>query len=170
MSSLQIQAESSEFVDLTDAYTGVDIKVYMKPTPDGPLFFSPDATSPRALLTTELKVQTCPYTGETFKKHKVASGWFMSKGFDPRLPRQREEFLYYVTMRDGKSKYPKPSGLRVETVLRSERISKKRQAHVDKSRPQIDEFHVHSIENSLKPFKDIIPGSSTVSMYTGGSK
>lgn len=169
MSKTTLRAESPEFTSLTDAYTGERLDVFMVATPDGPKFCAPDAESPRRVWTVEEPpMRTCPYTGEALTLHHLPSGWLMIGGFDPRLPRAREEFLYYATMRNGKSRYPKPSGLRAEATLRVGRVTRRQWAHADKAQPRIDEFHVHSIEKSLAPFKGDIPGSSTVSMYTGG--
>ena len=171
MSKTTLRAESPEFTSLTDAYTGERLEVFMVATPDGPKFCAPDAESPRRVrIVEEPSMRTCPYTGEALTLHRLPSGWFMTGGFDPRLPRSREEFLYYATMRNGVSKYPPPSGQRAEAAPRTGKVTRRQQAHADKARPQIDEFHVHSIERSLKPFKDVIPGSSTVSMYTGGKR
>lgn len=163
-----LNVESVEFAGLTDAYTGRRLDVFMRAAPEGPLFFAPGAESPRSMSSEEPRVKVCPYTGKSLTAHRCASGWFMTGGFDPWLPRPREEFLYYATMRDGKSRYPKPSGLRVEAAPRVGKVTRRQWAHADRAQPRIDEFHVHSIEKSLAPFKGGIPGSSTVSMYTGG--
>lgn len=168
MSKTTLHAESSEFTSLTDAYTGERLEVFMVATPDGPKFCAPDAESPRRVRSDEPTTLMCPYTGKALVPCRTPSGWFMTGGFDPGLPRAREEFLYYATMRNGKSRYPKPSRLRVEAAPRVGKVTRKQWAHVDRAQPRIDEFHVHSIEKSLAPFKGDIPGSSTVSMYTGG--
>lgn len=170
MSKTTFRAESPEFTSLTDAYTGERLEVFMVATPDGPKFCAPDAESPRRMRSDEPSTPTCPYTGKALVPRCTPSGWFMVGGFDPRLPRDREEFLYYATMRNGVSKYPPPSWQRAEAAPRTGKVTRRQRAHADRARPQIDEFHVHSVERSLKPFKDVIPGSSTVSMYTGGKR
>ena len=49
----------------------------------------------------------CAYTGEelTMNKDPETGEYWLSGGFDPTILHTREEFLYYVYMRDGNSPY-----------------------------------------------------------------
>ena len=115
------------FRGIKNPYTGEPVKVRMLvPKTGKPLFFAPDDYSVRDRYPTRREAVfawnrvdgvggmkdnqpfRCAYTGETLRPvSNGAQAWFEG-GFDPHLLRSREEFLYYATMRDGVSKYPKP--------------------------------------------------------------
>lgn len=132
----KIEVTSRDFLSLRCPYTGEPLRTYMLVSPSGVRFFAPGARSPRDRYPTARDLYDawatragisgvargddikCPYTGETLEIRSDASGFWYSGGFDPAVPRSRDEFLYYASMRDGVSKYPKPGAQdRVDPVL-----------------------------------------------------
>lgn len=119
-----VDCTSTEFDGLTNPYTGSPIKTKMVITLDGNAFFyAPDTYSTSQVFDSMAEAHRnwscvngvagcrpdgvpakCAYTGEVLEPH---DGCYLG-GFDPTSFHTREEYLYYVTMRDGKSKYPKP--------------------------------------------------------------
>lgn len=123
-----VEVTSSRFGGLVNPYTGEGIVVKMTVPKTGvPKFFAPDTYSPGIPFVTAKDacdavqrrggkrivpngVPSCAYTGEPLEIQNVEGlGWFYVGGFDPRVPRSAEEFLYYATMRDGVSDRPKPA-------------------------------------------------------------
>lgn len=119
-----IDCTGSDFDGLLNPYTGEPIETKMVITPDGKAFFyAPDTYSTAQVFGSMVEAHrnwsrvngvagcrpdgvpaTCAYTGEVLEPH---DGCYIG-GFDPTAFHTREEYLYYVTMRGGKSKYPKP--------------------------------------------------------------
>lgn len=164
---MDIRVTSSDFSGLTDAYTGAPMDVVMRVAATGPLFVAPKATSPRDYCDSGTPPDVCPYTGEPFVARVIGGKTFLLGGFDPRVPRTREAFLYYATMRGGVSRLPAPDAPRAEAPVRRGRVTKRHRTHADRRTPSLSDFHIHAVEKSLSRFKDYIPASPTVSMYTG---
>lgn len=161
-------ATSDEFSRLEDPYTGARLTVCMKATPEGPLFYSPDATSPRDPPAWFAgRHSMCLYTGAPFAVRDIGGRTVLLGGFDPRVPIPRESFLHYIAMRGGSSPYPLSGGPRVEATLRTGKVTARQKAHAERNAPKLTDYHVHAVEKSLSRFKDRLPGSSTVSMFTG---
>lgn len=182
------KATSDDFANIVNPYTGKPMEVFMNVADDGQVtFFSPDTYSPSDRFdTAELcyrkwsringvenrkagKPICCAYTGEALALVPSAFGGFhYVGGFDPHVFHSREEFLYYATMRDGVATREAPGGsesfARVKVPTREGRITDAAKKHADDAAPKLDTEKMHMIENSLKPFKNDLPGSSTVSM------
>jgi len=164
--------------------------VMMNVSPSGVTFFSPDTYSTYERLPTPEacyrkwnrvndieggrtgKPLKCAYTGDDLSVVHTEFGCYFRGGFDPHMFYTREEFLYYATMRGGVSKYPKPDGktCRVSTGPRKAHVTDAMVRHAEKEAPKLDDDKIHMVENALKPHRDIIPGSSTVSMSQGRKK
>lgn len=115
------------FKDLKNPYTGEKIKVMMTVTKNGKTFFSaPETYTPNDPLPTAreavdawsrvdgiagLRVPPfkCAFTGKPLSPHTTDDGHSMAGGINLKVLRSREEFLYFVTMRDGVSQYPAPT-------------------------------------------------------------
>jgi len=178
---------SADFNDLVNPYTGKQMIVMMNVTPAGVTFFAPDTYSTYERLPTPEecyrkwnrvndieggrtgKPIQCAYTGEPLSVVHTDFGCYFRGGFDPRMFHTRESFLYYATMRGGVSKYPKPDGRspRVTAPPRKPSVTKAMSKHAEKETPKLDDDKIHMVENALKPYKAVIPGSSTVSMSQG---
>lgn len=123
-----IECKSEVFAGLTDPYTGLKLRVMMLPMKDGRvLFSSPSAYSTRQTYPTAKEaynawaresgiggVRTggrirCAYTGEDLVLKHNDLGWYYEGGFDPNRFVPRAEFLYFASMRNGESKFPKPT-------------------------------------------------------------
>lgn len=115
------------FRGLRDPYTGEPLVVKMVALRTGEArFFAPGAYSPRERFATRAEAHArwmtaegiegvrrgqpivCAYTGERLVPAHDAAGFYFDGGFDPRVPRSRDEFLYYATMRGGVSRYERP--------------------------------------------------------------
>lgn len=163
------RATSEEFQGLVDPYTERPLEVFMRATPHGPLFFAPDAYSPARIVPKKsdaTRFRTCRYTGADLTPRRAPDGWYCTGGFDPRRFLPREEFLHRITMRGGVPKYPEPDGVRAEAPVRRGRVTARHRAHTDRNAPTLRDYQVDAVERSLSKFKDVIPGSSTVSMFT----
>lgn len=124
-----LEVTSPEFSGLTNPYTGEPLGVKMMvPKSGAPLFFAPDtySTTDRFPSRAEMvaawnrvdgrsglkdgRAFVCAYTGLPLRpKSNGEQAWFEG-GFDPHRLMSRAEFLYFATMRDGFSIYPKPEG------------------------------------------------------------
>lgn len=131
---MTVTVTSSRFRGLANPYTGDPMVVKMTvPRSGPPMFFSPDTYTPCSALPTRREsceaaqrrggvrtpaAPTCPYTGERLEQRFLDGlGWFYAGGFDPRVPRPADEFLYYATMRGGRPSRPAPAaGARVGYV------------------------------------------------------
>lgn len=125
MSATVVDCTSEEFAGLTNPYTGEPLRVKMVIAQGGVVFFhDPDTYSTTQPFGSVAEAHRqwsrvdgvfgcrpdgepakCAYTGELLTPRDDGS---YSGGFDPTVFHTREEFLYFATMRDGKSKYPAP--------------------------------------------------------------
>lgn len=125
----KIKVTSDEFKGLLNPYTGEPMTVMMIVGGPGPVkFYSTGTYSttdrfPSAKAAYEAwsrvggvsGVRTggpvlCAYTGAPLSRMKDDAGYYLVGGFDPAVPRVREEFRRLVWMRDGKSPYEKAAG------------------------------------------------------------
>lgn len=185
------EVTSNDFRGLVNPYTGEPMRVFMVTGGDGPVKFTcPDtfSTSDPAETSEALyagwnrvngvsglksgQLIKCAYTGELLGCATRFGKPRYTGGFDPHLFYSRDEFLYYAWMRDGVSKFPEPRGedQRVKTPGRTGEVTERHKAHVDAQAPELDEEKIHMIEDSMKPFKDSLERSSTVSMAETGKR
>lgn len=184
------KATSDDFRGIVNPYTGKEMVVMMNVSESGSvMFFSPDtySTSERTKSPEECyrlwnRVNgvsggrsgspiVCAYTGKPLSVVHTPLGCYFSGGFDPHLFHSREDFLFYATMRGGVPKRPRQTApVRVTSVPREPVVTSRAKAHAEKAAPRLDEDRVHMVEKSLAPFKDSLPGSSTVSMSINGKK
>lgn len=163
-----IRALADEFLGLFDPYTGRPLEVFITPTAQGLKYFAPDAYSPGTIVPKEqlCELHKCAYSGEPLTLVQDDEGWYYAGGFDPTEVHDREEFLFYAR----KCACEQSPKIRVEAVKRTPKLSSRRRRHVDRCQVSIDEYHIHAIEDSLRPFRDLIGGSSTVSMAIGAKQ
>jgi len=130
-----VKCTGKAFRDLTDDYAGGPLEVVMLVDASGePKFAAPKAYSTRMRHPTAAAAYkawtrrdglegvrsgqiVCAYTGELLRPATDGATHWFEGGVDLRMFRPKAEFLYYATMRGGKSKYPKPEPCaHVETV------------------------------------------------------
>lgn len=111
-----VPCTGAAFRGLTDPYDGSGLEVVMTVGRGAPLFAAPRAKSPATRYPTAeerdaawRRPLVCAYTGGALTPVSDDYGHSFSGGFDPRVFRPREEFLYYATMRGGRSAYASPS-------------------------------------------------------------
>lgn len=116
-------ATSDDFRNLKNPYTGEAMHVKMLVGSGEPKFFCPDTYSTAmrfpggremyaawcrtdgVLNTREGEPIRCAYTGEFLTPEQDDGGHYFSGGFDPRIPRPKDEFLHFAWMRKGESPY-----------------------------------------------------------------
>ena len=116
------------FRDLKNPYTGETMRVKMIVGAGEPKFFCPDTYSTAArfgdertrynmwcrtdgVLATKVgEPLRCAYTGEFLTPVWDAGGYYFVGGFDPRIPRSKQQFLHFAWMRNGESPYPETTG------------------------------------------------------------
>lgn len=140
---MTVKVTSKLVEGLTDGFTGEPLEVYMTVTAGTPpLYNCPEAFSvhvPRASLE-ELQDDVsmengirgvrdavhpkCPYTGEDLLLRTFPDGRFAYKGgLNPRVAYgSLEELRYWLSMRNGKSKFPKPGPRK--PVTKPERVGR----------------------------------------------
>ena len=123
------------FRDLKNPYTGEPMRVKMLVGAGEPKFFCPDtySTAERfkdgrtmynmwcrtdGVLATKVgEPIRCAYTGEFLVPAEDAGGHYFTGGFDPRIPRTKQQFLHFAWMRNGESPYPETAdAARVDPV------------------------------------------------------
>ncbi len=154
------------FRGLTDPYDGSKLAVVMTVGRGAPLFAAPRAKSPAARFPAAEERDAawrgplvCAYTGEPLEPVSDEFGHSFSGGFDPRRFRPRAEFLYYATMRGGRSAYASPSA---EPRVASVRAKPDRQvlAHPVETRDEALDF----AEQAMKDAKFAPPRKTRVSV------
>lgn len=106
------------FRDIVNPYTDEPVVTYMRVRSGRPPeFFAPETYSPVSPHEPGAAPTMCFWTGKVLKHVTDAGGkvWAMG-GFNPHVPTSREEYLYFMHMRNGVSSLPPPSGVRVEPV------------------------------------------------------
>lgn len=183
-----VNVTSEKFRGLVNPYTGEPIQVKMLiPESGRPLFFAPDTfthakhypTVAQALDAwdcengvTGIKPRSslrCPYTGEGLTIEHDVAGYWLRGGFDPCRLWSDAEFLYYATMRNGVSKYPKPAQDSRVTAP-PETPDEMPESREDPVEPTDEARRV--AESVVDQFKDKVgmKGSGTVSMATTKGK
>lgn len=157
---------SNRFRGLANPFTGERMVVKMTiPKDRVPKFFAPDTYTPCAAFPSAKEsceaaqrrgsvrvpaAPTCPYTGEPLEQQFVDGlGWFYVGGFDPRVPRTADEFLYYATMRDGKPVLPKS-----EPVSRVGYLEPRHDETPDPDQPERTEEAHQIAKGVVEQFKD----------------
>ena len=104
------------FRDIVNPYTDEPVVTYMRVrSGKPPEFFAPETYSPVSPHEPGTAPTMCFWTGKVLKHVKDASGkvW-ATGGFNPHVPIPREDYLYFMHMRNGISTAPVPSDARVE--------------------------------------------------------
>lgn len=131
-----METTAEKFRGLRNPYTG-ELMVVKMAVPDSgsPLFFAPDTFSHAKHWPTakeaidawdcedgvsgvkDRSCLVCPYTGKPLSVREDAAGFYLDGGFDPRRLMRDDEFVYYASMRGGKTDRPEParSPCRVES-------------------------------------------------------
>lgn len=125
---MKVKCTAAKFRNIMNPYTGEPIAVTMLVRDQGtPLFFASDTYSTTDFFPTVQQVLDmwdrvngvggtkrrdslkCAYTGEDLHVEEVpGAGFHLVGGFNPKALASDDEFLYRVTMRDGKAVMPEP--------------------------------------------------------------
>lgn len=106
------------FQGIVNPYTDEPVETFMRVrTGKPPQFFAPETYSPVSPHEPGAAPTMCFWTGKVLKHVTDANGkvW-ATGGFNPHVPTSREEYLYFMHMRNGVSPLPPPSDARVEPV------------------------------------------------------
>lgn len=106
------------FQGIVNPYTDEPVETFMRVrTGKPPQFFAPETYSPVSPHAPGTAPTMCFWTGKVLKHVTDANGkvW-ATGGFNPHVPTSREEYLYFMHMRNGVSPLPPPSDARVEPV------------------------------------------------------
>ena len=148
--AVEVTVTARAFDGLVNPYTGVPMNVSMVVTGRGePMFHSrgSEYSTWDAFPTAEGAIREwsrengvyglrrppfrCAYTGEPLTLEKCDGGYRFTGGFNPKVFRSREAYLYYASMRDGVSEWEKPSTEfpdRVDEVVRVDVPAKRRES------------------------------------------
>lgn len=107
----------------------------------------------------------CAYTGEKLGIVRDELGFHFTGGFDPNLFHRYEDFLYYVTMRDGVATRANPEHVRATYVQRTEMSAKRKAGSGDVS---VSQDAMDVVEAAAE--KCPLPKSGTVSMHVSGKR
>lgn len=174
------------FDDLKNPYTGEKIAVKMLVCPNGAtLFAAPGTYSPgtvpadssaaayrlwnrvdgkEGLRAPNNDPVTCAWTGKALTPVHTDRGWIFSGGFDPTVFLPRDQFLWYINMRNGVSTYPKPGEFaRVEQPAPKAKITRRHRRGVEERSVKLDEDSVRAAERIMKSAG--VTDSPTVSMH-----
>lgn len=174
------------FDKILNPYTGKPLRPKMSVSGRGRIkFFAPDTYSPAQPFPTakdafrawnrvdgveglkDHQPITCAWTGRAMKLVHDADGYHYEGGYDPHMMLERGDFLYFATMRNGESEYPKPNGHipRVDKPAEKGEITKRMQKHADESRAELSDEAVKTAERIMQQHKGTLgPGNATVSM------
>jgi len=106
------------FQGIVNPYTDEPVETFMRVrSGKPPQFFAPETYSPVSPHAPGTAPTMCFWTGKVLKHVTDENGkvWAMG-GFNPHVPTSREEYLYFMHMRNGVSPLPPPSDARVEPV------------------------------------------------------
>ena len=184
------ECSGQRFDGLLNPYTGKPLRPKMAVTAQGRIrFFAPDTYSPAQPFPTAnaafrawnrvngvegLKDGSpivCAWTGRPLKLVHDGEGWHYEGGYDPHLMFSRAEFLYYATMRDGRSEYPEPGKkeLRVDKPQERGEVTKEMRRHADEARTELSDEAVKTAEEIMQKHRgDLEKGETTVSMHVSG--
>lgn len=169
----EVTVTSKEFDRITNPYTGEQIRIKMLVGcgPE-PLFHAVDTYSTADLCQTTKELYRlwgrvegreglrsgqpkCAYTGEVLSVQEVDGQFRFTGGFDPRVLRTREEFLYFVTMRYGKAVRPKPVPMvRVTKPTETSKPSASQLAHAESVTPTATQESVEMAAAAIEKHKD----------------
>ena len=139
------RCDGKAFQGIVNPYTDEPVETYMRVrTGKPPQFFAPDTYTPASPHEPGTAPSMCFWTGKVLKHVVDVQGkvWAMG-GFNPRVPVSREEYLYFMHMRNGVSEYPSPSDARVEASREEPPMPKGHET-------QIREEAVRAAEDVLK--------------------
>lgn len=182
-----VKCSGPKFDNLKNPFTGEKMHVQMSISASGVMkFFAPDEYSPNKYFKTAEeafrmydrvdgveglkrgKMIVCPYTGDPLTLVHNELGYHYTGGFVPSMMHDRDWFLYYASMRNGKSEYPKPKGPapRVEKVKRAQ-ITKGMRKHAAEMKTELTQQGIETAESVMKEIdsKFGLEKSSTVSMH-----
>jgi hypothetical protein len=111
------KCDGKAFQGIVNPYTDEPVETFMRVrTGKPPQFFAPKTYSPVSPHEPGGAPTMCFWTGKVLKHVTDENGkvWAMG-GFNPHVPTSREEYLYFMHMRNGVSPLP-PSEARVEPV------------------------------------------------------
>ena len=112
------KCDGKAFQGIVNPYTDEPVETFMRVrTGKPPQFFAPKTYSPVSPHEPGGAPTMCFWTGKVLKHVTDENGkvWAMG-GFNPHVPTSREEYLYFMHMRNGVSSLPPPSDARVEPV------------------------------------------------------
>lgn len=112
------KCDGKAFQGIVNPYTDEPVETYMRVrTGKPPQFFAPKTYSPVSPHEPGGAPTMCFWTGKVLKHVTDENGkvW-ATGGFNPHVPTSREEYLYFMHMRNGVSPLPPPSDARVEPV------------------------------------------------------
>lgn len=112
------KCDGKAFQGIVNPYTDEPVETFMRVrTGKPPQFFAPKTYSPVSPHEPGGAPTMCFWTGKVLKHVTDENGkvWAMG-GFNPHVPTSREEYLYFMHMRNGVSPLPPPSDARVEPV------------------------------------------------------
>ena len=184
----EVIVTSAEFAGIRNPYTGVPMKVMMLVGcgPD-PLFHSEDTYSTADLCPSTKDLYRlwgrvdgreglrtgcpkCAYTGEPLAVQQVDGRYRLVGGFDPRVLRTRDEFLYYATMRDGKATRSKPDPVtRVTKPPVDAKPSESQKRHAESVTPDVSQESIDIAAKTISDHKDELPLPTKMG-YTGKGK
>jgi len=104
------RCNGAAFRGLVNPYTDEPVETCMRVrTGKPPQFFAPDTYSPVSPHEPGKAPTMDFWTGKVLQHRTDENGkvWALG-GFDPHLPRSRDEYLYYMKMRNGVSELPPP--------------------------------------------------------------
>jgi hypothetical protein len=112
------KCDSKAFQGIVNPYTDEPVETFMRVRSGRPPeFFAPKTYSPVSPHEPGTAPAMCFWTGKVLKHVTDEAGkvWAMG-GFNPHVPTSRENYLYFMHMRNGVSSLPPPSEARVEPV------------------------------------------------------
>lgn len=181
----EVTVTSKEFDGIINPYTGkvIQVKMIVGCGPE-PLFHAVDTYSTADLCQTTQELYRlwgrvegreglrsgqpkCAYTGETLSVQEIDGQYRFAGGFDPRVLRTREEFLYLVTMRDSKATRPKPTPtIRVTKPTEKAEASASQRAHAESVTPDVSQASVDIAAATIEKHKGELNLPTKVG-YTG---
>lgn len=184
----EVTVTSKEFDGIINPYTGQIIKVKMiVGCGPEPLFHAVDTYSTADLCQTTSELYRlwsrvdgreglrsgqpkCAYTGEALSVQEVDGQFRFTGGFDPRVLMTREEFIYFATMRDGKTTRPTPApSVRVTKPVEVAKPSASQITHAESVTPTATQESVEMAATAIEKHKDEL-NLPTKTGWTGPGK
>lgn len=180
--AVEVRATASAFDGLVNPYTGAKTTTMMVVTGAGePMFHADrDEYSPWNVYPTAEDAMRewsrengvyglrhppflCAYTGAVMTLEKVDGGYRFAGGFNPKLFRSRESYLYYATMRGGKTDLPVPATnfpRRVDEVVRPDAPARRKQSRA----ADLTQEGIDTAKGVVEANRGLFEPGSTVSM------